>query len=65
MVTCAIYKILIMIRFQTREEALEAFYKGLKRKRMAHTNLNAESSRSHSVFTIRLVHVNIFFLFYY
>lgn len=54
-----------MIRFQTREEALEAFYKGLKRKRMAHTNLNAESSRSHSVFTIRLVHVNIFFLFYY
>lgn len=47
-----------MIDLQTREEALETFYKGLKRKRMAHTNLNAESSRSHSVFTIRLVHVN-------
>ncbi|XP_077298174.1 kinesin family member pavarotti [Arctopsyche grandis] len=43
------------VEVKTREEALEAFYKGLKRKRMAHTSLNAESSRSHSVFTIRLV----------
>lgn len=37
------------------EEALSAFHTGQKRKRMGHTILNAESSRSHSVFTIRLV----------
>lgn len=37
------------------EEALGAFHTGQKRKRMGHTILNAESSRSHSVFTIRLV----------
>lgn len=43
------------IEIKTAEEAFDAFYLGLKRKRMAHTNLNAESSRSHSVFTIRLV----------
>lgn len=43
------------IEIKSAEEAFEAFYLGLKRKRMAHTTLNAESSRSHSVFTIRLV----------
>jgi kinesin family member 23 len=37
------------------DEAIEAFQIGQKRKRMGHTILNAESSRSHSVFTIRLV----------
>lgn len=37
------------------EDALNAFHIGQKRKRMGHTILNAESSRSHSVFTIRLV----------
>lgn len=37
------------------EEALSAFHSGQKRKRMGHTLLNAESSRSHCVFTIRLV----------
>uniref|UniRef100_A0A336KG56 Kinesin-like protein n=1 Tax=Culicoides sonorensis TaxID=179676 RepID=A0A336KG56_CULSO len=37
------------------EEALQAFNLGQKRKRVGHTILNAESSRSHSVFTIRLV----------
>ena len=37
------------------EEALNAFHLGQKRKRMGHTILNAESSRSHSVFSIRLV----------
>jgi kinesin family member 23 len=37
------------------EEAIHAFNLGQKRKRMAQTVLNAESSRSHSVFTIRLV----------
>ncbi|XP_022122453.2 kinesin-like protein KIF23 [Pieris rapae] len=43
------------VEIKSAEEAFETFYLGLKRKRMAHTNLNAESSRSHSVFTIRLV----------
>lgn len=37
------------------EDAIEAFNLGQKRKRMGHTLLNAESSRSHSVFTVRLV----------
>lgn len=37
------------------EDALAAFHAGQKRKRMGHTLLNAESSRSHSVFTIRVV----------
>lgn len=40
---------------KSADEAFDAFYLGMKRKRMAHTSLNAESSRSHSVFTIRLV----------
>ncbi|CAG4967757.1 unnamed protein product [Colias eurytheme] len=43
------------IEIKSAEEAFEAFYLGLKRKRMAHTTLNTESSRSHSIFTIRLV----------
>jgi kinesin family member 23 len=37
------------------EDALAAFHAGQKRKRMGHTLLNAESSRSHCVFTIRVV----------
>ncbi len=36
-------------------EALELFYKGQKRRRVAQTQLNFESSRSHSIFNIRLV----------
>ncbi|XP_037933956.1 kinesin-like protein KIF23 [Teleopsis dalmanni] len=43
------------IEIKSVEEALEAFHTGQKRKRMGHTILNAESSRSHSVFNIRLV----------
>ncbi|XP_046389845.1 kinesin-like protein KIF23 [Ischnura elegans] len=43
------------VEVTSTEEAFEIFYKGQKRKRMAHTCLNAESSRSHSVFTLRLV----------
>lgn len=43
------------IEIKTVEEAIEAFQTGQKRKRMGHTVLNAESSRSHSVFNIRLV----------
>ncbi|XP_017059727.1 kinesin-like protein KIF23 [Drosophila ficusphila] len=43
------------VEVKTVEEALEVFQMGQKRKRMGHTVLNAESSRSHSVFNIRLV----------
>ncbi|CAD7081536.1 unnamed protein product [Hermetia illucens] len=43
------------IEVKSFEEAIEVFQTGQKRKRMGHTILNAESSRSHSVFTIRLV----------
>lgn len=43
------------VEVKSVEEALDAFHTGQKRKRMGHTVLNAESSRSHSVFTIRLV----------
>ncbi|KAI9580496.1 kinesin-like protein KIF23 [Glossina fuscipes] len=42
------------IEIKSAEEAIEVFQTGQKRKRMGHTILNAESSRSHSVFTIRL-----------
>lgn len=43
------------VEVKTVQEAIDAFQTGQKRKRMGHTILNAESSRSHSVFTIRLV----------
>lgn len=43
------------IEVKNVQEAIDIFKIGQKRKRMAHTILNAESSRSHSVFTIRLV----------
>lgn len=46
------------IEVKNAEEACEVFYRGQKRKRMAHTALNTESSRSHSIFTIRLVQVS-------
>ncbi|EDW79806.1 uncharacterized protein Dwil_GK17824 [Drosophila willistoni] len=40
---------------KTVQEAIQVFQMGQKRKHMAHTTLNQESSRSHSVFNIRLV----------
>lgn len=43
------------VEVKTVQEAINAFQMGQKRKRMGDTILNAESSRSHSVFTIRLV----------
>lgn len=47
------------VEVKSAEEAFEMFYRGQNRKRMAHTSLNNESSRSHSIFTIRLVQVNL------
>ncbi|OXU27283.1 hypothetical protein TSAR_000351 [Trichomalopsis sarcophagae] len=43
------------IEVKSSDEAFEVFQRGQRRRRVAHTALNAESSRSHSVFTIRLV----------
>ncbi|XP_015179777.1 PREDICTED: kinesin-like protein KIF23 isoform X2 [Polistes dominula] len=43
------------IEVKTSEEACKVFQRGQRRRRIAHTALNAESSRSHSIFTIRLV----------
>lgn len=40
------------------EEALELMSRAQKRRVVAHTDLNSESSRSHSIFTIRIVQTN-------
>ncbi|XP_037572766.1 kinesin-like protein KIF23 [Dermacentor silvarum] len=43
------------VEVKSADEAFDAWCRGQKRKRIAHTALNAESSRSHSIFNIRLV----------
>ena len=43
------------VEVKSADEAAEVLAKGQKRRRVAHTTLNAESSRSHSVFNIRVV----------
>ncbi|XP_076439064.1 kinesin-like protein KIF23 [Babylonia areolata] len=45
----------VEVEVKSTEEAFEVLYKGQKRRKVAHTSLNAESSRSHSVFNVRLV----------
>lgn len=40
---------------RSSEEVIELLNVGLKRRRSAHTQLNAESSRSHRVVSMRLV----------
>ncbi|KAL8615240.1 hypothetical protein ACOMHN_050281 [Nucella lapillus] len=45
----------VEVEVKSTEEAFEVLYKGQKRRKVAHTSLNTESSRSHSVFNIRLV----------
>lgn len=47
------------VEVKSADEACEVFRKGQKRKRVEYTSLNKESSRSHSIFTIRLVQVRI------
>ncbi|KAG7262659.1 hypothetical protein CRUP_012538 [Coryphaenoides rupestris] len=42
------------VEVKTTEEAFEVFWRGQKRRRIANTQLNKESSRSHSVFVIKL-----------
>merc|ERR1712048_1242638 len=43
------------IEVKSTEEAYEVFWRGQNKRRTAHTLLNTESSRSHSVFNIKLV----------
>lgn len=45
------------VEVESPAEAFEVFQRGLRRRRIAHTALNTESSRSHSIFNIRLVRV--------
>ena len=45
------------VEVKTPEEALETYYKGQKQRKIAQTVLNLQSSRSHSIFNIRLVSV--------
>ncbi|XP_068617155.1 kinesin-like protein KIF23 [Brachionichthys hirsutus] len=42
------------VEVKSTDEAFEVFWKGQKKRRIANTQLNRESSRSHSVFTIKL-----------
>lgn len=43
------------LEVKTTEEAFEIFCRGQKKRHIANTHLNRESSRSHSVFNIKLV----------
>ncbi|XP_053721563.1 kinesin-like protein KIF23 isoform X1 [Synchiropus splendidus] len=43
------------VEVKSTEEAFAVFWKGQKKRRIANTQLNRESSRSHSVFTLKLV----------
>ncbi|XP_076242067.1 kinesin-like protein KIF23 [Calliopsis andreniformis] len=43
------------VEVKSSAEAFEVFQRGQRKRHIAYTALNAESSRSHSVFTIRLV----------
>ena len=43
------------VEVENADEAMDVFIRGQSRKRVAHTQMNAESSRSHSVFMIKLV----------
>uniref|UniRef100_A0A665UPP3 Kinesin-like protein n=1 Tax=Echeneis naucrates TaxID=173247 RepID=A0A665UPP3_ECHNA len=42
------------VEVKSTEEAFEVFWRGQKKRRIANTQLNRESSRSHSVFTVKL-----------
>lgn len=43
------------LEVKSANEALKAYYQGQKRRRVGATVLNKESSRSHGIFTIRIV----------
>jgi len=52
------------VEVKSAEEAFELFQHGQRKRRIGHTALNPESSRSHSIFTIRLVQVLYFLLIF-
>ncbi|KAK7069128.1 Kinesin-like protein kif23 [Halocaridina rubra] len=43
------------IEVKSADDALEIMYKGQRKRKIAYTRLNCESSRSHSIFSIRIV----------
>ncbi|KAM7537492.1 hypothetical protein Aperf_G00000070362 [Anoplocephala perfoliata] len=45
----------VELEVKSPEEALQAFYRGQQRRRIGSTILNDESSRSHGIFSIRIV----------
>uniref|UniRef100_A0A8C4N2H5 Kinesin-like protein n=1 Tax=Eptatretus burgeri TaxID=7764 RepID=A0A8C4N2H5_EPTBU len=47
----------IEVEVKSMEDAIEVFWRGQKRRRVANTQLNRESSRSHSTFLVRLAQV--------
>lgn len=47
------------IAVKSSDEALAQFYQAQKARKVAHTKLNADSSRSHAVFTIRIVQARL------
>jgi kinesin family member 23 len=47
------------VEVKSTEEALELAYRAFKKRVVAHTDLNQESSRSHSIFTIRCLQTNL------
>ena len=50
-------KDVVEVEVKSTEEALELMHRAQKRRVVAYTDLNAESSRSHSIFTIRVVQI--------
>ncbi len=55
---CMYIKDAVEIEVKSTEEALELMHRAQKRRVVAYTDLNSESSRSHSIFTIRIVQTN-------
>lgn len=55
---CMFIKDAVEIEVKSTEEALELMHRAQKRRVVAYTDLNSESSRSHSIFTIRVVQAN-------
>lgn len=54
---CMYIKDIVEVEAKSTEEALDLMQRAQKRRVVAYTDLNAESSRSHSIFTIRVVQV--------
>ena len=46
------------VEVKSANEAVDIFLRGQKRRRVTNTALNSESSRSHSVFNIRVIQVS-------